>query len=300
MSFQLNSKIQLLENEILARHSTFRIGGRALFYAEPTCYSELCGICEFSHDSDLPVFVMGHGSNILFSDEGFPGIVISMRRYESALFEIKDAMLRCSAGLSLPSIVGLAKEQGWGGLEFLAWIPGTVGGAIIRNASCHVDGVLRACADHVLSVEIFVPQDKAIRSIQRQDLTFEYRRCSGIDGVITAVVFSLTPQSTESIDAIISAASQYRLKHQEMTAPSVGCIFKNPETVPYSAGKLIDMCGLKGRRCGDAVISEKHANFILNQGHASARDVLELVQVARAAVKKRFNVDLELEVEYVS
>lgn len=299
MSFQLNSKIQLLENETLARHVTFKIGGKALFYAEPISYVELCGIFEFSKDADLPLFVIGHGSNLLFSDEGFPGIVISMRSYERALFEIEGDLIRCSAGLALPELVKRAKENSRGGLEFLAWIPGTVGGAIVRNASYHVAGHKHACADQIVSVEVFDPRQKATRVLQRQDLCFEYRRCSGLDGIIIAATFLTNKKKPEVIDEIVSDGARHRSRHQDVAQPSVGCIFKNPDTSQYTAGQLIDLCGLKGKRSGDAQISKKHANFILNVGEASARDVRELITLAQESVKKKFNVDLELEVECV-
>jgi UDP-N-acetylmuramate dehydrogenase len=300
MSFQLHSKITVFENEPLGKHTSFKIGGNALLYAEPLLRQELFDLCSFAQEEDLPVCIIGNGTNVLCADEGYPGLVVSMRKFETDLFSCDDTSVHCSSGITTASLVHKAKEYSCGGFSFLAWIPGTLGGAIMRNASYKMNGVLTSIGDILQSVSVFDPVTQEVKIVKKDALIFSYRRCSGVSGIILDVSLSGVSRTVQLIDDEIAESLQYRKNHQDIKSPSVGCIFKNPNTSNYTAGQLIDMCGLKGETVGGARISDTHANFILNVNHATARDVLSLIELIKQKVNQKFGINLELEVEYIS
>ncbi len=298
MSFQIFSKVTVKENEPLRNHSSFHIGGNARLFASPYNEDELRGLLDFANKENIPYFVIGKGSNIIFSDAGFSGLIISMSHFCENKMSIRENFLLCSGGALLQTVLEYAKEHSCGGLEFLTYIPGTIGGAIMRNASFKTEGKLTSMSEVVKSVSVIDIKDNGLRHIQRQDLSFGYRTCNLI-GIIIEAELSVYPRERKEIENDINNNYNYRKKYHDMSFPSGGCIFKNPSQCEYTAGRLIDLCGLKGFSVGGAKISDKHANFIVNYNKASSSDVMKLIDIVRLAVRKKFSIDLELEIEYV-
>ena len=199
MSFQILSKITVHEDEPLACHSTFNIGGNALFFAYPHTEEDLRGLLDFARKEDIPSFVMGNGSNILFSDTGFPGLVISMRHFCEKKYVITEESFVCSGGALLKSVLSYAKEHARGGLEFLTLIPGTVGGAIMRNASFRGGGTSRAMSDVVRRVSILDSPDGDVKHVNREALLFTYRACKNLAGIIIEAELSVCPRDEKEI-----------------------------------------------------------------------------------------------------
>ena len=300
MSFQILSKITVHEDEPLACHTTFHIGGNARFFAYPHNEEELRGLLDFAIKEDIPFFVIGNGSNILFSDTGFPGLIISMRRFSEKKYVVTEHSLVCSAGALLQNVIEYAKEHARGGLEFLTYIPGTVGGAIMRNTSFRGEGTMKAMSDIIQRISVIHTSGGDITYMNRDALSFTYRSCKSVTGIIIEAELNVYPRDRKEIEDEINKNYNYRMRWHDMSYPSGGCIFKNPLYCEYTAGQLIDFCGLKGYIVGGAKISDKHANFIVNYNSASARDVLQLIDIARSTVRKQFSIDLDLEMEYVA
>lgn len=298
MHSHLQSKVTLLDNEPLSRHSTFRIGGPALFFASPQTREEIKELVDFAEQEDLPVFVLGGGSNVLFADRGFPGLVIGMGQCEKDLCEGKERTVVCAAGMPLSRVVTCMRDAGLSGLEFLYCIPGTVGGAIKQNAS--YGGV--SVADCLERMTVFDMRKREQRSISRADIDFDYRICRslGTHDIILDATFRVFPDEASAIALRLQNNVAYRKKFHDMSYPSLGCIFKNPVLNDLSAGQLIEQCEMKGYAVGDARVSDIHANYIVNVGRASADDVLTLIDIIRRRVKETYAIDLTLEIEYVS
>lgn len=234
--------------------------------------------------------VIGKGSNCLFDDAGFEGVVLhnKLKAYE----ELKPGTFKVGAGYSIARLGAMTARQGWHGLEFAAGIPGSVGGAVYMNA-----GASGAQIADTLQEVTFAHPDGHIERLPRSSLEFSYRYSpfQSLPGIITGAVFALKP-SSEAYERQRSLLS-YRTKTQPYSDKSAGCIFRNPPE--KSAGALIEACGLKGYTIGGAQISPKHANFIVNIGHATAADVLALMALIRTSIKKFCGIDLESEVRYI-
>lgn len=291
----LESKLDILTNESLAQHTTFGIGGPALYFVCPKTVDDLVLLNDFARETDLALYILGNGSNVLFSEKGFPGIVVSMKSFVEQLERINETMIVASAGCMLYTCARFCATHGLGGLEDLAWIPATVGGAIMQNASAHKTAI----GDRIHTVDIYSLKDNVVYTRKASELEFSYRKSEGIDGILVRAVLACEPAREEEIMAAISERGAYRKKYQDVGYPSAGCIFKNPTNSELSAGAMIDACGLKGLTHGQAQISLVHANFIVNKGRASAEDVRFLIEEARAAVKSKFDICLEEEIEYV-
>lgn len=278
----------------LSDYSTFKIGGPARWLAPVQTVDELQATLAYCRDATLPFVVVGKGSNYLFDDTGYDGVVLVNLLTSCA--EVAPGTWTAGAGCSFARLSALSARQGWHGLEFAAGIPGTVGGAVYMNAGAHA----RETADSLVSVD-FVHSDGSRTTYPRCALTFGYRTTpfQQLRGVIAAATFRLTPcaQASERQRSFIA----HRAATQPYRQPSAGCIFRNPAGVsrPPSAGALIDRCGLKGRRCGGALVSTQHANFIVNTGGATASDVLALMTEIRATVLERCGIALESEVCYL-
>lgn len=296
-SFGWNEKIR--RDELLANHSSFKIGGRALYFAEPQTREDLSYLIHFSEKESLPWILIGNASNILFSDQGFQGLVISLKKFELNQLMIEGPYLRVSAGVSLIPLAYYLAAHSLGGLEFVSTIPGTVGGALVMNAgySRH-SGKLNQIADWVEEV-VTLDTDGSFKCQKKEDVSFGYRSSSLMGRVVVEATFKLQPAPREEVWRELRANLAYREGVQPLRYPSAGSVFKNPQSVETTAGKLIDHAGLRGFRIGDAQISEKHGNFIINLGRAKAREVLDLIALAQAKVKEKFGIGLELEVKCV-
>lgn len=286
-AFVRDHRLDVERDRPLAPYTTFRIGGPAGMLASPRNVEELAGLWKCSLETQTPVRVIGAGANVLVSDSGWDGIVISLRRMNRLSFN--GARVRAEGGCSFPRLVMKTVVRGLAGLEGLGGIPASVGGAVFMNAG----GRFGETADATESVEVLTPSG-AVRRLPRAAVPFRYRDC-GLEGhVILAARFALREADPACLRARFEAIVREKRRRQPMREPSAGCIFRNPDGI--SAGRAIEESGMKGARCGAAEVSERHANFIVNRGGATAADVRALIEQVRGAVSARLGIDLELEV----
>ena len=282
----------IYRNELLAKHTTLRVGGPADVYVEPASEEDLAGVVKFCGERSLPFFVIGRGSNLLVRDGGFRGVVICLAHASFSRIEIDGERLRCGAGAKMKNVAVEAKRNGLSGVEFLEGIPGSVGGALRMNAGA-MGG---ATFDAVESVRLMDFAGR-VRELAPKEMSVEYRGCGVLKtNIALGVVFKCRPAPRGEIGQRMKAFNEKRWESQP-AAPSAGCTFKNPPAIP--AGKLIDELGLKGTRVGGAVVSAEHGNFIVNDGQATARDVLELIAILQARVKAARGIELRTEVEII-
>jgi UDP-N-acetylenolpyruvoylglucosamine reductase len=279
-------------NEPLAKHTTLRVGGLADVYVEPASEEDLARVVRFCTGHDVPFFVIGRGSNLLVRDGGFRGVIVCLSQANFSRIEVAGERLVCGAGAKLKNVAAEARRHGLSGLEFLEGIPGSVGGALRMNA-----GAMGGATFEVVESVRLMDFDGVTRERTPKEMSVEYRGCGALKNHIAlGAVFKGRPDSQESIVQRMSAFSRKRWTSQP-AAPSAGCMFKNPESIP--AGKLIDELGLKGTRVGGAVVSLEHGNFIVNDGNATARDVLELIAILKARAKEARGIELQTEVEII-
>ncbi len=270
--------IPFLPDAPLARRTTIGVGGPADCLAEPRDEDELAAVFRAARENGLPVKILGSGANLLVRDEGVRGVVVRLARLDR-----RDG-LHVGAGFSLPRLVKAAAAEGLAGLEGLAGVPATVGGAIVMNAGGR-HGEIGAAVRYV---DVMTPQGE-FRRRDRDEMGFRYRGAALGGDVVTAVGFDLRPDG--DVRARYESVLSSKKAAQPLDRRSAGCMFRNPPGL--SAGKIIEECGLKGARVGGASVSRKHANFIVNEGGATASDVLRLIDY----VRDRVPVALELEVQ---
>jgi UDP-N-acetylmuramate dehydrogenase len=284
------------EKEPLAPHTTFRIGGPADLWVEAKQISELVNWVGQARRNGVPVFILGNGSNVLVLDKGIRGLVIENHcdGVELKVHHPDLAVLRAESGTSLPLVANRLARQGWSGLEWAIGIPGTIGGAVVGNAGAHGGSM----ADRLLVVRV-LDEDGAVHELLKTELGLGYRQSrfkySRREIVLTAD-FEL---KRANIQACIARMNEYTA-HRRRTQPtdaSVGSMFKNPPG--DFAGRLIEQAGLKGTRVGKVEVSPVHANFFVNHGGATARDVMELIETVRRRVQEKSKIELELEIEVV-
>ena len=234
--------------------------------------------------------MLGAGSNILVSDKGVNAVLVRMVAPHFRNLSVKDNCFIAGAGCLLNRLILEATDKGYSGLEFLTGIPGSVGGALAMNA-----GAWGREIGDFLDTAIVMDRNGKIRELRKKDISFKYRDSSLARYFILKASFRLTKGSKKDISGCIRGYLLKRKGSQDLSVPSAGCVFKNPPG--SSAGKLIEHCGLKGRKIGGASVSLKHANFIINDGNASAKDVLKLIKIVRAEVKNKFNLILQREIK---
>jgi UDP-N-acetylenolpyruvoylglucosamine reductase len=279
-------------DEALAKHTTLRVGGPADVYVELADEEDLAGVVKFCGENKIKCFILGRGSNLLVRDGGFRGVVICLSQPEFSKIEIVGERLHCGAGAKLKNVSVEAKRNNLSGVEFLEGIPGSVGGALRMNAGA-MGG---ATFDAVESVRV-MDFDGNVRELAPKEMSVEYRSCATLKNCIAlGAVFKCKALPRAGIEQRMKAFSEKRWESQP-AAPSAGCIFKNPEKIP--AGRLMDELGLKGARVGGAMVSAEHGNFIVNDGNATARDVLELITILKAKVKAERGIELHTEVEII-
>ena len=283
----------LLENAPLGEMTTFKTGGPADYYVTPKTEAGLIGLIRRLRETDTPYFVLGRGSNLLVSDKGYRGVVISLRPYFSCLSQ-EGNRITAGSGVMLNELAGKAASAGLTGLEFAAGIPGTVGGALRMNAGAY-NGEMKQV---VLSARV-LSADGEIRTLPNEELRFRYRGSAVSDEGLTVLsaVFQLTPGAPEKIREKMDQLMQRRRAKQPLEYGSAGSTFKRP--AGHYAGGLIEQCGLKGLRIGDACVSEKHAGFIINLKNATSADIYCLIQKVQEEVRKKTGVTLEPEVLFL-
>jgi UDP-N-acetylmuramate--alanine ligase len=290
---RVSSAAVIRRAEPMARHTTLRVGGPADFFVEPATEADLAAVLKFCGARDAPFFVIGRGSNLLVRDGGFRGVVICLSSAEfSRVVVVEGERLRCGAGAKLKQVASEARRRGVSGLEFLEGIPGSIGGALRMNA-----GAMGSQTFDVVESVRLMDLDGSVRELAPAAMSVKYRGCDTLKShVALGAVLKGRADSPESITQRMSAFSRKRWATQP-AAPSAGCAFKNPPTIP--AGRLIDGLGLKGARVGGAVVSQEHGNFIVNDGNATARDVLELIEWLKAKAKAERGIELQTEVEII-
>lgn len=282
---------QLERHRSLKELTTFGIGGLADYFIEVHDIATMQSLLPFCKQEQLPYLILGKGSNLLFDDRGFAGVVIANRIH--FLQRPFEDIWHVGAGYSFSLLGSQTARQGWTGLEFASGIPGSVGGAVFMNAGAN------GCETGQTLVSVdFVTSDGELVCLTKEQLAFSYRFSSfqEREGAIVGATFRLKKSSEarqKQLDII-----RYRKKTQPYDAKSAGCIFRNPSCA--HAGALIDQSGLKGKTLGGAQVSDLHANFIVNTGNATSKDILNLIELVRQEVKKHTGVELEHEVRYPS
>ncbi len=276
--------------EPLAKYTSFRIGGPADFYLEPVDKFDLIEVVRVFKKLNYRFMIIGKGSNLLISDKGFRGAAINLEEGLGTV-SIEHGVIVADAGVRLSKFVDFCIQHEKAGVEMLAGIPGTIGGAVIMNAGAYGGEI----SDHLIEVEIY--RDDAIQKIKKAEAGFSYRRSGFARDVILNASFAL-PHG--SLSELLKRRRELLLKRnqsQPLNLPNSGSMFKNPEGT--FAAKLVEEAGLKGKQIGEAQISERHGNFIVNHGDATASNVFDLVRLARKKVFERSGIKLELEVKLV-
>jgi UDP-N-acetylmuramate dehydrogenase len=283
---KINSQVSL------AGLTSFRVGGPAEWYVAPRSMADLQASFAWAEVEGMPVTLLGAGSNLLVSDRGLPGLVVGTRYLKQVSFDEKTGQLTAGAGESIPRLAWLAAKRGWRGLEWAVGIPGTVGGAVVMNAGAH-----RGCtADLLINARVLSPGGK-VELLSPQDLGYRYRTSvlQGGDRLVTEATFQLQPGFDRAqVMAETNAHFSQRRTTQPYHLPSCGSVFRNP--TPKAAGWLIEQAGLKGYQIGGAQVAQRHANFILNCGSATANDIFHLIRHVQEQVHQRWSLLLEPEV----
>ena len=277
----------------LAPLTTFRIGGPAALYLEPTSMEDLVAASRAVRETGLSFVVLGKGSNVLVADEGFPGLVLRLGR--GFRWAARDGdRIAAGGAMPLPALAGVALQHGLGGLEFGVAIPATLGGAVRMNAGAHGHELSEA----IEGVEVFRMLAGAQEAVEAAAAGFGYRR-SGLpdDAVVTAARLRLRPRDRAEIRALMDEARAWRRRTQPLAEPNCGSVFKNPPG--DHAARLLEAAGAKGMSVGGAAVSEKHANFIVAAPGTRAADVVALIRALQDLVASRFDVELEPEVHLV-
>jgi len=281
---------KIVVDELMAKYTWMKVGGPADFYIEPADKNDLVTIVDYFRTHQYPWMMLGRGSNVLISDEGIRGAVINI---ENALSEIKikDSVVIAEAGVRLTKFVDFCIQNELAGVEMLAGIPGTIGGAVIMNAGANSGET----ATYLTEVEII--RDGNILHIKKENGHFSYRSSAFTGDVVLSASFKLPHGEKELLSAKRRELILHRNETQPLDYPNLGSMFKNPPNT--FAAKLIEQAELKGKRVGDAQISEKHANFIVNLGNAKAADIVKLIDLVKRTVYQNAGVMLDLEVKMV-
>lgn len=281
----------VFENEIMADHLTMKVGGPARYYFTPENEGALIELLDVLSSQDCPYYVLGNGSNVIVRDEGYDGAIINMVKGFGQIDVSKD-LITAGAGASLKDVSERALEEALTGFEFACGIPGSVGGACSMNAGAY-GGEIK---DVALRVRTLTRDGEAI-TFSNEDMKFGYRHsvCSDSTLIVTKALFKLEKGDPALIKAKMDELTKKRQEKQPLEYPSCGSTFKRPEG--YFAGKLIMDSGLKGVSVGGAQVSEKHCGFVINKGNATAKDVLELIDLIKKTVYEKQGVELECEVK---
>ena len=293
--YDLPSVVRRVRGEVLFQaplrdYTSFRIGGPADVLVVPADVEDLATLVCQATKARCPMFVMG-GTNLLIRDKGIRGVVVSLAHLK-AMHDEGHGVLYAEAGVGMPSLIQFAVSRSLKGLEWAAGIPGTVGGCVVMNAGTRLGDMQSA----VKGVRMLNPQGQ-LSDHPSSSLTFKYRKTALPRGIVVGVWVQLRSHGGNRIRQVVKEYLKYRKDTQPLTLPNAGCVFKNPG--PEAAGSLIERVGLKGAMVGDAQVSEKHANFVVNRGCAKAADVLELIKHVGRTVERNTGVTLQLELKIV-
>jgi UDP-N-acetylmuramate dehydrogenase len=284
---------QILLNEPMNRHTTFKVGGPADIFVKPENVSQLKDILTAAKEFEIPVYIIGNGSNLLVGDLGYRGLIVQIYKNMNEI-HVEGNQIHAQAGALLSTIAKTALENSLGGFEFASGIPGTLGGAVAMNAGAYGGEIKQ-----VLKQATVLTREGDVKTLTVEELLLGYRKSIVIDQdyIVLEAVLEFVPDSKESIKDKMNEFAQARKSKQPLEYPSAGSTFKRPEG--YFAGKLIDDTGLRGFSHGGAQVSEKHCGFVINKGNATAQDIVTLMQQVNEKVKEKFHVSLEPEVKMI-
>ena len=279
----------IFENESMGKHTTFRTGGNATFYVTPENEEQIVALA--NELKGIPHMFMGNGSNLLFTDGGYDGVVIEIGSKFSKI-TVEDNCIIAESGALLSKVANVALEHGLGGMEFAAGIPGSIGGAVAMNAGAY-GGEMK----DIVTLSTCVGESGIVLEIEDHEFSYRHSIFSDRPLVVLKTVLKLHPKNKEEIKAEMLELNKRRKEKQPLEYPNAGSTFKRPEG--FYVGTMIEELGLKGYRIGDAEISTKHAGFIVNRGNAKAEDVIELMEYIKNKVYEKYGVKLENEIEII-
>ena len=287
-NFLIENKIKYLKDESLKKHTTFKVGGKADFVVSPSNLSVLSKLIKYLNENGIKYYFLGNGSNVIFNDQGFKGVIIKSQGFNDCSFDGTKAYF--GAGVSMTYAAKLCGEKGLSGIEFCYGIPGNIGGGIFMNAGAYGGEI----SQNIVYVK-YLDENGDPQTICKADCNFGYRHSCfmGKKRFILGAEFELTPKPKDEIISFMEDIMKRRIEKQPLDKPSAGSSFKRPEG--YFAAALIDECGLKGKSIGGASISEKHAGFIVNNGGATCRDIVRLADLVSDTVYKEKGVRIEKE-----
>ncbi|MCR6095947.1 UDP-N-acetylmuramate dehydrogenase [Salipaludibacillus agaradhaerens] len=280
-------------NKSLKSHTTWRIGGPAKLFYEPSSIEGLVEALRLINKWQVPWFVLGKGSNVLIPDDGINGVVIKLGDHLASLKQ-EDELVTVEAGFSLIKLAGMMCKKGYAGLEFAGGIPGTVGGGVFMNAGAH-----KSDMSSIVTKALVLYKDGSVTWLDHSELGFAYRTSTlqSAGGICLAAQLKLRKDDPVKLKESLQRHKAYRKKTQPWKDPCCGSVFRNP--LPHYAGQLIEQAGLRGFTIGGAKISEKHGNFIVNTGDASANDILKLITYVQKEIKNCYGISLDTEVAYI-
>lgn len=284
---------EVLENVSLKKYNTYKIDANAKYLIFPNNLDDLVDLISYSKEEKLRYIILGNGSNVIFLNKEFDGVVINLKNLSN--LEISGNQITAYAGVNLNLLVREAVSNQLGGLENLAGIPGTLGGAVIFNAGCYGSTI----SDYLVNVTYL--EDGEIKVLDKNDCQFGYRDSifkNNKNKIVISAKFELPNKNREEMLETIKINLEKRTTSQPLEYPNAGSVFKNPEGT--SSGKLIEDLGLKGYHINDAYVSEKHANFIINKGNATGEDIVNLINYIKTEVKNNYDIDLKLEQEIIN
>ena len=288
---EIIDKNRIFQNEMMKKHTSFKIGGPADFFVIIESVEELKAVLKFAKELDIPVTCIGNGSNLLIKDNGIRGLTIKLDFKD---LTINEDEIEAGAGVPIPVLARKAYENGLSGLEFASGIPGTLGGAIKINAGAY-GGEFKDVVDFTT----YLDNNLQVHTVSNEDQNFSYRnsRFNNTDDIIISAKMKLKKENKDIIKAKMDELSAKRKDKQPINFPNAGSVFKRKNE--YIAAEVIDKCGLKGYNIGDAYISDLHAGFIVNKGNATAQDVIQLIEYIKNTVHEKYNINLELEIKVI-
>lgn len=290
------ANIGKIETDVpLNKHTTYKVGGIAKAFVYPKDVDSLVDLLKILKENDVKYKIMGNGSNLLFSDKTYDGVIIKLNEFDKVEF-LNSNKIRVGAGFSLMKLSLMAARRGLAGLEFASGIPGTIGGAIFMNA-----GAYKSDMGYIVQqVKVLTPELRII-TLENKEMDFHYRSSylqKNPGYICLEVILKLAKGEREAIETVIKERRVRRMESQPLEYPSAGSVFRNPEG--DFAGRLIEELGYKGHKNGGAMVSEKHANFIINYDHATGEEIKNLIDEVHDKVLEKYDIDMKIEQEFVN
>ncbi|MEG0453305.1 MAG: UDP-N-acetylmuramate dehydrogenase [Coprobacillus sp.] len=286
---------EVLENEPMYKHTTFKVGGPARFFVKVTDVEALRRGIQFCRNSQLKHMVVGKGSDLLFSDKEYEGVIFSLEEGLNKVC-INGSEIKAEAGVGMIYLAYQAAKTGLSGFEFMSGIPGTIGGGVYMNA-----GAYKYCMADVFTSALVLDENCELRTLTKEEMQFDYRQSvlqMHKDWILVEATFTMNAKEPQDIIAVLDKRKEKRMSTQPWNLASAGSIFRNCDDKP--AWQFIDECGLRGHEIGGAQVSPKHSNFIVNNGYASAKDILDLILLVQKTVFDQFGIELQKEVILVN